>query len=122
MDNNAGKRSSCEEGPRAPSVSAVARFKKPLVEYLLSGLEEEDKWVRILAVDLLGSIGDTRAIPALEPLLADRDPDIRTIASRALSRIQDFPDPETISSPGSCGSCMIRLIAEEALRKNRTGK
>jgi len=119
MDNNAGKRSSCEEGPRAPSVSAVARFKKPLVEYLLSGLEEEDKWVRILAIDMLGNTGDSRVADYLTPLLVDRDPDLRTIAAQAIEMIRSQQATLSPKQPDRCSGCMIRLIAEEALTRAR---
>ena len=69
------------------SASAVTRFRKPLVDYLISGLEENDKWVRILAVEMLGSAGDPRAVEYLKPLLVDRDRDLRTISAQAMDMI-----------------------------------
>ena len=69
------------------SASAVTRFRKPLVDYLISGLEENDKWVRILAADMLGSAGDPRAVEYLKPLLVDRDRDLRTISAQAMDMI-----------------------------------
>lgn len=115
MDSNRGKITEVDTGDLVSSAIAVTRFKKPLVEYLISGLEENDKWVRIFAADMLGSVGDPRAIEYLRPLLVDRDRDLRTISARALDMIH--PSQATVyrSQPDRCASCMIRYIAEEAL-------
>ncbi len=95
--------------------SAVTRFRKPLVDYLISGLEENDKWVRIFAAELLGSAGDPRAIEYLKPLLVDCDHDLRIISSQAMDMIHSQQSVGSRSQPDLCAGCMIRLIAEEAL-------
>jgi HEAT repeat protein len=117
MDNDRRKMTKGDGGIPAAPASAVTRFRKPLVDYLISGLEEKDKWVRILAVDLLGSTGDPRAIEYLTPLLVDRDQDLRIIAEQALEMIHSQQAVVFRSQPDHCASCMIRLIAEEALAK-----
>lgn len=119
MDNNAGKRPSRDEGFPVSSVSAVARFRRPLVDYLLSGLEEEDKWVRILAIDMLGNTGDSRAVEYLKPLLVDRDQDLRTVSAQAMETIRSQQSAASRIQPDRCSGCMIRLIAEEALIQAR---
>lgn len=119
MENNAGKRPSWEEGVQIPSASAVIRFRRPLVDYLISGLEEDDKWVRILAIDMLGSAGDPRAIEHLKPLLVDRDQDLRTVSAQAMEMIHSQQTAISRMQPDRCASCMIRLIAEEALTRSR---
>lgn len=119
MNHNTEKKTGGDEGVLVPPVSAVTRFRKPLVDYLISGLEEDDKWVRILAIDLLGSAGDIRAVEYLKPLLVDRDRDLRTITARAMDMIHTQQAVVSRPQPDLCASCMIRLIAEEALAQTR---
>jgi HEAT repeat protein len=113
MNSNTGKMTEGDEGVLVSS--AVTRFRKPLVDYLISGLEENDKWVRILAADMLGSAGDPRAVAYLKPLLVDRDRDLRIISAQAMDLIHSQQVVVSRSHPDRCASCMIRLIAEEAL-------
>jgi HEAT repeat protein len=119
MNSTTGKKTGGNEGVLGSSASAVTRFRKPLVDYLISGLEENDKWVRILAIDLLGSAGDLRAVEYLKPLLVDRDRDLRTISARATNMIHSQQAAISRLQPDPCASCMIRIIAEEALTQNR---
>lgn len=121
MDRDTGKMMERETRALVSPATAVTRFRKPLVDYLISGLDENDKWVRILAADLTGSAGDPRAIEYLKPLLVDRDQDLRTISRQAMEMIRAKQDAVSLSQRDPCGSCMIRHIAEEALtlRKNR---
>jgi HEAT repeat protein len=115
MNGNTEKKKGGDEGVPASSASSVIRFRNPLVDYLISGLEEDDKWVRILAIDMLGSAGDIRAVEHLKPLLVDRDRDLRTITAQAMDMIHSQQAAISRSQPDPCASCMIRLIAEEAL-------
>jgi HEAT repeat protein len=105
--------------------SAIARekFRKPLVNYLISGLEEKDAGVRIMAAEMLRDIADARMIEYLQPLLVDQPPDLRAVSEKVLDRICDNMTAGAGSSPDSCGNCMNRFIAEEALMKlrSRTG-
>lgn len=119
MDHDRRNFSGRDEGfPRAPA-SAVNRFRKPLVDYLISGLEENDKWVRILAAGMLGNAGDPRAAEFLKPLLVDRDQDLREVSAQALEMIHSQEAVVLHAQPDHCTSCMIRLIAEEALSRSR---
>jgi hypothetical protein len=118
MDNNRKKMTGGEERVLISS-SAMIRFRKPLVNYLISGLEENDKWVRILAVDMLGNAGDPQAVEYLKPLLVDRDRDLRTISAQAIDMIHSQQAVASRSQPDRCSSCMIRLIAEEALTRQK---
>lgn len=119
MDKDTGKKTGRGKGVPILPVSAVTRFRKPLVDYLISGLEENDKWVRILAIDMLGSAGDPRAVEHLKPLLVDRDRDLRIISARAMDMIHSQQEVISRSQPDYCAGCMIRLIAEEALTHAR---
>jgi HEAT repeat protein len=119
MDGDNGKRTERNDRVQAPSASAMTRFRKPLVDYLISGLEEDDKWVRILAINLLGSAGDPRAMAYLKPLLVDRDRDLRMISAQAMDMIHSQQVVVSRTQPDHCASCMIRLIAEEALLQHK---
>jgi hypothetical protein len=121
MNGDTGKKAEGNTGVMVSSATAVTRFRKPLVDYLISGLEENDKWVRILAADMLGSAGDPRAAEYLKPLLVDRDRDLRIISAQAMDMIHSQQVIASRSQPDRCSSCMIRLIAEEALLQNRGG-
>jgi HEAT repeat protein len=119
MDSNTGKKTGGDAGVLVSSASAVNQFRKPLVDYLISGLEVNDKWVRIFAADMLGSAGDPRAIEYLKPLLVDRDRDLRTISAQAMDMIHSQQAAVSRSQPDRCASCMIRIIAEEALMQQK---
>jgi hypothetical protein len=119
MNSDTEKKRGGNERFLMSSASAVTRFRKPLVDYLISGLEEDDKWVRILAIDMLGSAGDPRAVEYLKPLLVDRDRDLRTISAQAMDMIHSQQAVVSRSQPDRCASCMIRFIAEEALTQTR---
>ena len=119
MNSDRGKMTGGDEGLLVPSAIGMTRFRKPLVDYLISGLEENDKWVRIFAADMLGSAGDPRAVEYLKPLLVDRDRDLRTISAQAMDMIHSQQAVVSRSQPDWCASCMIRFIAEEALTQTR---
>jgi len=119
MDSDTGKKTGGDAGVLVSSASAVARFRKPLVDYLISGLEQNDKWVRILAADMLGSAGDPRAVEYLKPLLVDRDRDLRTISAQAMDMIHSQQAAVSRIQPDRCAGCMIRIIAEEALTQQK---
>jgi HEAT repeat protein len=115
---NSGKRPNVI---RAESSVSLEKFRKPLREYLTSGLEHPDKWVRYMAAEMLGALGDTGAIGDLMPLVACEDSDIRAAALRSVERIGDYRITGPSAQATNCNSCLIRSIAEEALvqLKNR---
>ena len=115
MNSNTGKMTGGDTGLLVPSATAMTRFRKPLVDYLISGLEENDKWVRILAVGMLGNAGDPLAVEYIKPLLVDRDRDLRIISAQAIEMIYSQQAAVSRLQPDHCATCMIRLIAEEAL-------
>lgn len=98
------------------SRKAVHKFRQPLVEYLISGLDDNDKWVRVMAAEMLGALGDPHSAQSLQPLLAGWDSDLRLVAARSLARIRS-PQSSVIPPALSCDHCMIRLVADEALTR-----
>lgn len=101
---------------RLVSLTAVRKFRQPLAEYLISGLDDNDKWVRVMAAEMLGALGDPRTARSLQPLLAGWDSDLRLVAARSLARIRS-PQSAVIPPALSCDHCMIRLVADEALTR-----
>jgi hypothetical protein len=118
MDEKSHKPKENNSVPMDIPGDSVTRFRKPLVDYLVSGLEVNDKWVRIFSADMLAHVGDPRAAEYLKPLLVDRDQDLRMISTHAIELI--LSRHSVVSRPqDQCESCMIRLIAEEALTQKK---
>src|SRR5512145_2754135 len=99
------------------SMMTMQKFRQPLVAYLISGLEVEDRWVRMMAAELLGTVGDSQVTDSLKPLLADPDTDVRIIAGKSLSLLTSPKGGLATRQVDYCENCMIRLLAEEALEK-----
>lgn len=104
---------------RQEPAPALEKFRRPLLEYLASGLDHPDKQVRHLAAGMLGATGDARAIRHLVPLLVCEDHDLRAVALQSLSAIEDFKPSPDACDPAICDNCLIRGIAEEALGQLR---
>ena len=115
MDRNRDDKTPEGSDLTSRSVRAVRQFRQPLVAYLLSGLEHDDKWVKILAAEMLGMAGDASIAGQLKPLLADYDQDLRTAGERSLLQITSHGPGLTTNHADYCGDCMIRLLASEAL-------
>jgi HEAT repeat protein len=59
-------------------------------DQIVQGLDQhQPDEVRTAAIQALDSLGDKRAIPLLQPLLADRDEDIRDAAQSATDSLND---------------------------------
>jgi HEAT repeat protein len=117
MDRVMKSETAREAAEMAVSVMALKKFQQPMIEYLSSGLEDNDKWVRVMAMLMLGAIGDSRSAELVKPLLADRDRDLRTAAARSLTMIHSPKEMFSLSQSGQCDDCLIRLVASEALEK-----
>lgn len=73
---------------------AVQEIGVPAIPALSHVLHDRDSGVRIQAIDILGSIGHERAIPALIRSLADENPDVRW---------------RTVLASPKCGVSMLHL-------------
>jgi len=104
------------------SGNALKRFQQPLVNYLISGLEEGDKPVQIMAAQMLGAIGDPRTTEQIKLLLASNDRDLRAVAAQSLAMFHSSRAMESLVQADTCDTCMIRLIAEEAIQKLKTAR
>ena len=102
------------------SLEALEKFTMPIVEHFTKALSNEDKWVRYLAAEALGNIGDLRSIKHLNLLRSDKDPDLRFVSAQSLSKIRYLREILTDSRKMGCDTCLIRYIAEEVLvQRNR---
>jgi HEAT repeat protein len=94
---------------------ALKKFRQPLFDYLVSGLEAEDKWVRVMAAGMLGTLGDPGAAGYLKALAVDHDADLREISKKSLMMLYPHSSISGAGLADPCDGCMIRFIAEEAL-------
>ena len=102
------------------SLDALEKFTLPIIDYFTKALNHEDKWVRYLAAEALGSIGNQRSIEPLNQLRVDTDPDLRLVSFQALKNIRSMQEILTDSRKMGCDTCLIRYIAEEVLvQRNR---
>ena len=97
------------------SLEALEKFTLPIIEYFINALNNEDKWVRYLAAEALGNLGDLRAIAHLDLLRSDQDPDLRFVSGQSLGKIAYLREILTDSRKMGCDTCLIRYIAEEVL-------
>ena len=104
------------------TAEALMRFRTPLVHYLISGLSEKDKWVRCFAAEMLGNVRDPVAVGSLTPLLTDPDENLRAGAASALDAIGHSRMVFTQLQKSGCDTCLIRMIAQEALATKKTGE
>jgi HEAT repeat protein len=111
-----------ESGPGTDrSLDALEKFTAPIIEHLINALNSEDKWVRYLAADALGNMGDPRSIEHLLLLRSDKDPDLRFVSAQSFCKIGYTREVLANAQKRGCDSCLIRCIAEEALaQRNRT--
>ena len=103
-------------------VIALEKFGKPAVDYLHKALDDEDKWVRYMAADALGNIGDVRSIERLIPLLNDQDQDVRFATAYALGNIGHPSAADALTRTCTRDNCFVKVAAEEALAKVEEAK
>lgn len=78
------------EEARMATVIDLLGIGRPSVEILIEYLEDEDWLVREAAADLLGKIGDVRAVgPLMKRLEVDKDTGVKELAIKALGLIGD---------------------------------
>lgn len=104
-----------EEARMAAVVNLLA-IGRPSVEILIGYLEDDDWVVREAAADLLGKIGDLRAVePLMERLRKDKDTGVKEIAMKSLGVIGDARPVELYIE--ALPIRPLRTLAMEALAK-----
>jgi HEAT repeat protein len=120
MDQTHGKPLINRSPDTLKSLDALEKFTLPIIDYFTKALNHEDKWVRYLAAEALGSIGNQRSIEPLNQLRVDKDPDLRFVSCQSLKNIRYMQEILTDSRKMGCDTCLIRYIAEEVLvQRNR---
>jgi HEAT repeat protein len=104
------------------SLDALEKFTLPIIDYFTKALTHEDKWVRYLAAEALGNLGDLRAVEPLHQLQVDKDADLRFVSGQSLRNIRYMQEILTDSKKMGCDTCLIRYIAEEVLEQRNRPK
>jgi HEAT repeat protein len=108
--------SSQREEARMAAVIELLGIGRPSVEILIEYLEDEDWLVREAAADLLGKIGDVRAVePLMKRLRQDKDTGVKEIAIKSLGLIGDARPVELYVD--ALPIRPLRVYAIEALAK-----
>jgi HEAT repeat protein len=115
MEHKSFERANKRSPDTLRSLEALEKFTLPIVEYFINALNNEDKWVRYLAADALGNMGDLRSIEYLDLLRSEKDPDLRFVSGESLSKIAYLREILTDSRKMGCDTCLIRYIAEEVI-------
>lgn len=104
------------EEARMATVIDLLGIGRPSVEILIEYLEDEDWLVREAAADLLGKIGDVRAVePLMKRLERDKDTGVKELALKSLGLIGDArPTPLYLEA---IPIRPLRVHAMEALAK-----
>jgi HEAT repeat protein len=104
------------EEARMSTVINLLGIGRPSVEILIEYLEDDDWLVREAAADLLGKIGDVRAVePLMRRMEVDKDTGVKELALKSLGLIGDARPTEIYIN--SIPIRPLRVYAMEALAK-----
>jgi HEAT repeat protein len=104
------------EEARMATVIELLNIGRPAVEILIEYLEDDDWLVREAAADLLGKIGDVRAVgPLMKRLEVDKDTGVKELALKSLGLIGDARPVELYIE--AIPIRPLRVYAMEALAK-----
>jgi len=108
--------SELREGARQEAVIALHPIGRPAVEILIEYLNDDDWVVREAAADVLGKIGDIRAVePLMERLRMDKDTGVKELATKALGLLGDARPVDLLIAMIPIRP--LRVLAVEAMEK-----
>ncbi|MDA0738276.1 MAG: HEAT repeat domain-containing protein [Nitrospirae bacterium] len=108
--------SELREGARQEAVISLHPIGRPAVEILIEYLEDDDWVVREAAADVLGKIGDVRAVaPLIVRLEKDPDTGVKELAAKGLGLIGDSRPVDLLVEMIPIKP--LRVLAVEALEK-----
>ena len=108
--------SELREGARQEAVIKLHPIGRPSVEILIEYLEDEDWVVREAAADVLGKIGDVRAVePLMTRLRKDKDTGVKELATKSLGLLGDSRPVDLLIEMVPIRP--LRVLAVEALEK-----
>jgi hypothetical protein len=99
------------------SISDLRKLGPSAVEYLIINLWDDDRMVRLAAVDALGEIGDARAFDHLESMLRDPDNDVRFACVVALGNLGDKRAVGALARACGDSNGFVRTMAREMIKK-----
>jgi len=102
---------------RWEDVSKLRKLGRSATEYLIIDLWDEDKKVRLAAVNALASIKDLRAYEHLVSLLDDGDQDIRFATAVALGELGDERAVPPLEKACNDPNRYVRTAALESIQK-----
>jgi HEAT repeat protein len=106
-----------DDGERWKSVSDLGKLGPPGVDYLIINLWDNDKKVRLAAIEALGKIGDRHAYDHLVRMLSDQDHDVRFACVAALGTLGDHRAIGPLSEACNDKNGFVRAIAQEMVEK-----
>jgi HEAT repeat protein len=102
-------------GLRNAAVEILVKFGRQAVPQLLEELTCNDHDVRKFILDVLGEIGDERAVEGMVAALADEDTNVRAAAAENLGKIKATAAAPALLTAMQAGDLMFKFTALEAL-------
>ena len=78
-----------DKNERKKAAESLAKVGRPAVAPLINALDDRISYVRAMAAQVLGNIGDPRALKPLKKALQDKDSSVRKEAKEALIKLGD---------------------------------
>lgn len=104
---------------RKDAADALVKIGEPAVKPLIQIFESGNKYVRCCVVNALAEIGDKRAVKPFIQALESIDENISVLAAIALGEIGDKRAIKPLTRKLNSMYLVVRINAEEALRKIR---
>jgi HEAT repeat protein len=99
--------------------SSIAQVGPAAIPKLQIAAKDNDSMRRTFVMNVLGAIGDRRALPTLYDALDDREPAVRYEAARSCVRMGDWDSGMPVLIAGlSDSSLYSRTLCHDALRKH----
>lgn len=105
-------------GRRNAAIEAVMRLGAVCIDPLLRHLKEKPEHRKVL-VDVLGTFGDTRVIPALGESLLDEDPNVRAAAMEQLASFSHQEIVPALHGALKSPDLLVVLAALDGLNRQR---
>jgi len=102
-------------GLRNAAVEILVRFGRQAIPELLEELSCNDHDVRKFVIDILGDIGDERAVSGLLAALNDEDSNVRVAAAENLGKLKATDAAPALLRAMQSGDLMFKFTALEAL-------
>jgi HEAT repeat protein len=106
-------------GRRNAVIEGVIKLGAICIDYVLRDLAKKPDYRKVL-VDVLGTFGDKRVIPALGEALIDEDPNVRAAAMEQLASFTDEEVVPALRAALRSPDLLVVLAALDGLNRHRT--